>query len=68
MASAWTHDVPTFPRVAGGYRVRRESDRMLVGLAGTVEEAYESPGPHAVGRCPATWSDSSHAFQALYGS
>ncbi|WP_329619859.1 DUF6193 family natural product biosynthesis protein [Streptomyces sp. NBC_01255] len=38
----WTHDVPTaFPQVAGGYRVRRESDRTLVGVAGTVEEAYE---------------------------
>lgn len=38
----WTHDVPTaFPQVAGGYRVRRESDRTLVGVVGTVEEAYE---------------------------
>ncbi|WP_318209267.1 DUF6193 family natural product biosynthesis protein [Streptomyces sp. SJL17-1] len=38
----WTHDVPTaFPQVAGGYRVRRESDRTLGGVAGTVEAAYE---------------------------
>jgi hypothetical protein len=43
----WTHDVPTaFPQVAGGYRVRRASDRTLVGVAATVEEAYASIAAH----------------------
>lgn len=38
----WTHDVGTaFPQVAGGYRVRRESDHTVIGEVGTVEEAYE---------------------------
>ncbi|MFK0184637.1 DUF6193 family natural product biosynthesis protein [Streptomyces rubiginosohelvolus] len=38
----WSRDVGTaFPQSAGGYRVRRESDRTLIGVAATVEEAYE---------------------------
>lgn len=38
----WSRDVGTaFPQSAGGYRVRRESDKTLIGVADTVEEAYE---------------------------
>ncbi|MFH9619070.1 DUF6193 family natural product biosynthesis protein [Streptomyces pratensis] len=38
----WTWDVGTaYPLVEGGYRVRRESDRTLLGEVDTVEEAYE---------------------------
>lgn len=38
----WSRDVGTaYPQSAGGYRVRRESDRTLIGVATTVEEAYE---------------------------
>ncbi|GGW17076.1 MULTISPECIES: DUF6193 family natural product biosynthesis protein [Streptomyces albovinaceus subgroup] len=38
----WSRDVGTaFPQSVGGYRVRRESDRTLIGVAATVEEAYE---------------------------
>lgn len=38
----WSRDVGTaFPQGAGGYRVRRESDRTLIGVADTIEEAYE---------------------------
>ncbi|MFE4449636.1 DUF6193 family natural product biosynthesis protein [Streptomyces sp. NPDC056796] len=38
----WTRDVGTaYPLVKGGYRVRRESDKTLLGEVDTVEEAYE---------------------------
>lgn len=38
----WTFDVGTaYPLVAGGYRVRRESDKTLLGEVETVEDAYE---------------------------
>ncbi|MFY0511265.1 DUF6193 family natural product biosynthesis protein [Streptomyces anulatus] len=38
----WTNDVGTaYPLVAGGYRVRRESDKTMLGEVDTVEEAYE---------------------------
>ncbi|MFC9943090.1 DUF6193 family natural product biosynthesis protein [Streptomyces pratensis] len=38
----WSRDVGTaFPQSVGGYRVRRESDRTLIGVTATVEEAYE---------------------------
>ncbi|WP_129767227.1 DUF6193 family natural product biosynthesis protein [Streptomyces sp. L-9-10] len=38
----WTRDVGTaYPLVQGGYRVRRESDKTLLGEVDSVEEAYE---------------------------
>ncbi|MEV7902402.1 DUF6193 family natural product biosynthesis protein [Streptomyces anulatus] len=38
----WTNDVGTaYPLVEGGYRVRRESDKTMLGEIDTVEEAYE---------------------------
>ncbi|MER5358631.1 DUF6193 family natural product biosynthesis protein [Streptomyces sp. NPDC002785] len=38
----WSRDVGTaYPLVKGGYRVRRESDKTLIGEVDTVEEAYE---------------------------
>lgn len=38
----WSRDVGTaFPQGAGGYQVRRESDRTVIGVADTIEEAYE---------------------------
>ncbi|MFI7893491.1 DUF6193 family natural product biosynthesis protein [Streptomyces sp. CACIS-1.16CA] len=37
----WTNDVGTaYPLVEGGYRVRRTSDKSLLGVVDTVEEAY----------------------------
>lgn len=37
----WTRDVGTaYPLIAGGCRVRRESDKTLLGATETVEEAY----------------------------
>ncbi|MEV8003571.1 DUF6193 family natural product biosynthesis protein [Streptomyces parvus] len=37
----WTEDVGTaYPLAKGGYRVRRESDKTLLGEVDTVEEAY----------------------------
>ncbi|MEU5283036.1 DUF6193 family natural product biosynthesis protein [Streptomyces sp. CA-278952] len=38
----WTRDVGTaYPLVEGGYRVRRESGKTMLGEVDTVEEAYE---------------------------
>ncbi|MFD3814613.1 DUF6193 family natural product biosynthesis protein [Streptomyces rubiginosohelvolus] len=38
----WSGDVGTaYPLVKGGYRVRRESDKSLLGEVDTIEEAYE---------------------------
>ncbi|WP_408994534.1 DUF6193 family natural product biosynthesis protein [Streptomyces sp. 1268] len=37
----WSRDIGTaFPQGRGGYRVRRESDKTLLGVVDTVEEAY----------------------------
>ncbi|TYR63580.1 hypothetical protein FY004_16230 [Streptomyces parvus] len=37
----WSRDIGTaFPQGGGGYRVRRESDKTLLGVVDTVEEAY----------------------------
>jgi hypothetical protein len=48
----WTHDVGTaFPQAAGGYRVRRQSDKTLLGAVETVEEAYELIAAHLPEGC-----------------
>ncbi|MFF3094980.1 DUF6193 family natural product biosynthesis protein [Streptomyces cyaneofuscatus] len=39
------------PLVKGGYRVRRESDRTLLGEVDSVEEAYELVAAHLPGGC-----------------
>ncbi|MFF4944932.1 DUF6193 family natural product biosynthesis protein [Streptomyces rubiginosohelvolus] len=37
----WSRDIGTaFPRSGGGYRIRRESDKALLGVVDTLEEAY----------------------------
>ncbi|MFE4368656.1 DUF6193 family natural product biosynthesis protein [Streptomyces sp. NPDC056835] len=48
----WTRDVGTaYPLVAGGYRVRRESDKTLIGEVDTAEEAYELIAAHLPEGC-----------------
>ncbi|WP_238442214.1 DUF6193 family natural product biosynthesis protein [Streptomyces pratensis] len=38
----WSRDIGTaFPQGGGGYRVRRESDKALLGEVDTIEEAYK---------------------------
>uniref|UniRef100_A0ABW6F0N6 DUF6193 family natural product biosynthesis protein n=1 Tax=Streptomyces rubiginosohelvolus TaxID=67362 RepID=A0ABW6F0N6_9ACTN len=37
----WSRDIGTaFPQSGGGYRIRRESDKALLGVVDTLEEAY----------------------------
>ncbi len=48
----WTRDVGTaYPLVGGGYRVRRESDRTLLGEVGTLDEAYALVAAHLPAGC-----------------
>ncbi|MDX3373334.1 DUF6193 family natural product biosynthesis protein [Streptomyces cyaneofuscatus] len=48
----WTRDVGTaHPLVKGGYRVRRESDKTLLGEVDTVEKAYELVAAHLPEGC-----------------